>query len=451
MARYLLLSPLAVALSGGAIAAEPLRPDEPELAAYVVRARERNAELGARSIEIDKARADRGAVRASYLPTVDLEARYTHTFGNALDLGKLFNPAYAALNQLTGTPQFPTDLDLRLPLALDARIRVTQTVFAPAIRAGDHLAAAGVDYAVASRGVAARDVTTGVRVAYLQHAKASLVAALLRQSRALLEEALRVSELLAATDKATGDAVPRAKAELAAFDQQVREIERLEAAAARQLNVLVDAPVEDEVPAPAALAVPAALAGSVDELVADARARRGELNVFAAGDRARGAERELARADYFPTLAVAVDYGIQTNDVPDTGDDFLAVSVVAKWNVFAGGATKSKVRAAELDRAALAIRRGQLEDQIELEVRQAWADAETARAAIASTDERIAGAQAAYDVVAQRYEAGAVPQLELIAARNALLSAQTDRIVAVTDLHLRLVELDRVAQTQETP
>jgi len=441
----------ATAALAPAAGADPIRPDDPTLAGYVARARDHNPELAARAIEIDKRKADRTAVRAAYLPSLDLDVRYTRTFGNQIDLGALINPAYAALNQILGEDRFPTDIEGRLPLRLDARLRLTQPVFAPAIRAGDHLAAAGVAAGVAERAVAARDVTTGVRIAYLQHARAAMVADLLRRSRPLFEEALRVSELLAATAKATGDAVPRARAELAGFDQQLREVERLGTSAGRQLNLLIDAPIDDEVAVPAELEVPAALPGSVDDLVATARRRRGELGVIAAGDAAHTAERELARAAYLPTLAVAIDYGLQTSSVPDFGDDYVAVSVVASWNLFAGGRDRAKVRAAELDRAALAVRRGQLEDRVELEVRQAWTDADTAREAIASADERITGAQAAYDVVARRYEAGAVPQLELIAARTALLQAETDRIVAVTDLHLRLVELDRVAQTEETP
>jgi outer membrane protein TolC len=434
------------------VAAEPIRADEPALAGYVARARERNPELTARAVEIDQRRAERTAVRAGYLPSVDLDVRYTRTFGNQIDLGQLINPAYAALNQILGEERFPTDVEAQLPLRLDARLRVTQPVFVPALYAGDHLAAAGVSAGEAERAVAGRDVAAGVRIAYLQHARAAQVVDLLRRSRPLFEEAVRVSELLATADKTTGDTVPRARAELAGFDQQLREVERARAAAGRQLNLLIDAPIEDEVAVPADLAVPAALPGKVDDLVATARARRGELRVVAAGDAAHRAERELARAAYFPTVAVAFDYGVQSNAVPDLEDDYAAISVVAQWNLFAGGRDRAKVRAAELGRAALVIRRGQLEDRIEVEVRQAWADAETARAAIASADERIAGAQAAYDVVARRYEAGAVAQIELIAARTALLQAQTDRIVAVTDLHLRLVELDRVAETtQETP
>jgi outer membrane protein TolC len=435
-----------------AAAAEPLRADEPALAGYVRRAAEHYPELAARAVEIDERRADRAAVRAGYLPSVDLDVRYTRTFGNQIDLGKLINPAYVALNQLLGAEQFPTDVEAELPLRLDARVRVTQPVFAPALYAGDHLAAAGVAAGVAERGVASRDVAAGVRVAYLQHARAAMVVDLLRRSRPLFEEAVRVSELLATADKTTGDTLPRAKAELAGFDQQVREVERARAAAARQLNLLIDAPIDGEVAVPAELAVPAALAGTADDLVATARTRRGELRVIDAGDAAGKAERELARSAYLPTVAVALDYGVQSNDIPDTDDDYVAISVVAQWNLFAGGRDRAKVRAAELARAQLAIRKDQLADRVELEVRQAWADAETAHAAIASADERITSAQAAYDVVARRYEAGAVAQIELIAARTALLGAQTDRIVAVTDLHLRLVELDRVAEThQESP
>ena len=431
-------------------AARPVRGDDPALARYVARARKANPDLVARALEIEKRRADRSAVRAAYLPSLDLDARYTRTYGNQVDLGELINPAYAALNQLLGMPAFPTDIEGTLPFRFDARLRLTQPVFAPKIIAGTWLASAGVSAAEAERAVAARDIRTGVRVAYLQHARAALSVDLLKRSRPLFEEGARVSELLSTAGKATGDAVPRAAAELAQIDQQIREVERLRQLAARTLNLLVDAPIDAEVPVPT-LDVPAALPGKVDELVANARRRRSELAVVEAGMRAQSAERSLARANYLPNVAIAVDYGFLSNAAPSLEDDYVAISAVASWNLFAGGRDHNKARAAGLAQSALAVRRGQLEDRIELEVRQAWLDADTARTAIASADERIASAKKAYDVVARRYKAGSVPQIELIGARTALLQAETDRIVAITDLHLRLVELDRVAQTDEGP
>ncbi|MDB4956047.1 MAG: outer rane efflux protein [Myxococcales bacterium] len=447
--RLLLTGAVSAALGGSPAAAGPVYQDDPALRDYVARARRMNRELAARSIEIAKRDSDRAAVRAGYLPKLDLDVRYTRTFGNELDLGKLVNPAYEGLNQIVGDNRFPTDLHLVIPLRLDARLRLTQPLYAPAITAGDHLAEAGIASSVAERAVTERDIGASVRSVYIQHARAGLVVDLLRRSRPLFVEALRVSRLLETNDMATGDAVPRAKAELAAFDQRIRDVERQERFAARQLDLLVDTEIDAPVPVPPTLAVPPLPVATSSKLVANARAVRRELAVVSAGDAAHAAEREVVRARYLPSLGVAVDYGFLTNDAPGFDNDYVAVSIVASWNLFSGGADHARIRSAELERAALAVRRGQLEDRIELEVLQAWTDADDARQAIASSEERIASAGVAYNIVAIEYAAGAVPQIDLIAARTTLLQAETDRIVAVTDLWLHLVELDRVAETQE--
>src|SRR5262245_25447179 len=155
--RRLLAAVTIVALAGSTAAADPLFEDDPALHDYVVRARRMNRELVARTIDIEGRESDRAAVRAAYLPSLDLDVRYTRTFGNQLDLGRLVNPAYQALNQIVGEERFPTDLHLALPLRLDARLRLTQPLYAPAIVAGDHQASAGVAASVAERAVAERE------------------------------------------------------------------------------------------------------------------------------------------------------------------------------------------------------------------------------------------------------------------------------------------------------
>ena len=42
-----------------------------------------------------------------------------------------------------------------------------------------------------------------------------------------------------------------------------------------------------------------------------------------------------------------------------------------------------------------------------------------------------------------------MPQLEVLVALNGLIGARTDRVVAITELYARLVELDRVIATEE--
>src|SRR5262249_55268976 len=60
-----------------------------------------------------RAAAEVGEARGLLLPALGLESRYSHLHGG-FDVGKLINPVYATLDQLTGTTRFPTDLDITL-------------------------------------------------------------------------------------------------------------------------------------------------------------------------------------------------------------------------------------------------------------------------------------------------------------------------------------------------
>lgn len=408
-----------------------------------------NLTLGEKQLEIERRAVDRQVARAAYFPSVDLSARYTHFLLGGLDLGDLINPAYAALNQLTGTQSFPTDVELRLPLALEAKIEVRQPVYVPAIGVANRLARLGHQASEVELQVARREVLAGVRAAYLGHTRAVQVGALLQSTRALLEENLRVSRQLVSADKQTGDVVFRATAELAAHDQLIRQVADAERSTARAVNQLRGKRLEDKVEAPLRLQVPASMPQPLETLLVQARQNRSELRLLGVGRSVAAAERDLIATSRLPTVAVAADYGVQSNDLtPDGDSDFATVSVVASWNLFDGKKDAHRRRAKGLEIAATEVRQRQLLDQIELEVRNAYGAAEVALAAVTATAERVRSAQAAYDIISKKYAVGALPQIELIAARTALLQAGTDQITASTDYHLRLVELERVTESK---
>ncbi len=108
------------------------------------------------------------------LPQLSLDSRYSRTSG-VLNLGDLVNPAYRALNQLTGTNSFPTDVDARLPLAQETRVRLVQPLFQPAIRAGTAIARSQREVQRGALGAQTRQLAADVQAAYLQHARAARV------------------------------------------------------------------------------------------------------------------------------------------------------------------------------------------------------------------------------------------------------------------------------------
>jgi outer membrane protein TolC len=431
----------------------PLSPaasaEQPGLAEYEQQALAANLTLREKQVVQERRAAERKVASSGYLPTVDLGLRYTYPVFGGLDLGDAINPAYDALNQVLGEQRFPTDVELRLPQALEVKVEVRQPLYAPALGVATRLAALGQRASEVELVIARREVLAGVRTAYLSHARAAQVGALLASTRALLEENLRVSQQLVGASKQTSDVVFRATAELAAHDQLIRQVADAQRAAARALNRLRGAALDAPVQAPPRLAVPAAMPMELAAALQQARAARTELQLLGVGRSVAVAERDLIKTGALPTVAVAADYGLQSADLsPSLDEDFATVSLVASWNVFDGFKDRRSRRAKDLEVTALEVKRQQLLEQIELEVRDAYGAAEVARTAVTAAEERVRSAQAVYDIVEKKYGVGALPQIELIAARTALLQAGTDQITAATDFHLRLAELARVAEAK---
>lgn len=417
------------------------------LAQYEREALAQNLALQEKQLLAQRRSAERQVARAGYLPSVDLSARYTRFLFGGLDLGEVVNPAFEALNQLTGQASFPTNLEIRLPPAFETKLELRQPIYVPAISVTQRLAALGEEGGRLELTLARREIVAALRGAYLGHANAGALAQLLATTRALLEENLRVSERLVAADKQTQDVVFRARAELAAHDQLLRQVQESQRAAARAVNLLRGAPAEAPVAAPAELPAPSTMPSPLGELLARAREQRTELHLAGLGRRVTQTERDLVKTGALPTVAVALDYGLQASDLtPSFEDDFSTLSLVASWNVFDGLRETRRRRVKELELSASDVRQRQVLDQLEREVRDAYGAAEVALAAIPATEERVRSAELVFDIISKKYAAGAVPQIEVIAARAALLQAKTDRITAGTDLHLRLVELERVTE-----
>src|SRR5262245_60337831 len=95
---------------------------------YVREALRANLSLAQAQVGVGLAAAAVREARALRLPTVAFSSRRTRVDGG-LDLGNLVNPAYRALNQLTGTSAFPTNVGLTLPFAQETRVRLAQPIF----------------------------------------------------------------------------------------------------------------------------------------------------------------------------------------------------------------------------------------------------------------------------------------------------------------------------------
>ena len=395
---------------------------------------------------VEAADAGRREALGRWLPSATINARYSEVSGNVVNLGQLINPAFSALNGLLGTPSFPTNIDLRLPLAQETALRLQQTLFAPAIGAGAAAATAVRGVRRAEADLQSRTLAAQVRIGWLQWAKALKAVTIYESALTVLDEQARVTQRLVAEGLATPDAALRVKAERGALAQQRDDARRLEGAARQAMNVLLARPLE----APLPEFTDAAL--GIDSLppLADAAERAGrrrdELRQLDAAGAAARANERVVRSAYLPTLALAVDYGWQGNSYDfRTSRDFTIASAVLSWNLFNGGQDHARAQQARLETARLDAMRDQAARQVQLDVAVAHAAATVARSAIATARERVEAAERTWELVRRRRDAGGATLLEVLDARNALTAAQLNAVLTTYDYYQRCVEFDRAA------
>ena len=400
------------------------------------------------------ARADAGVreARGRWLPSLTVNARYSERSGDILDLGDLVNPAFGALNQLLGQTRFPTDVSLQLPYRQETNLRLTQPLFLPAASAGIAIARSARDAEAAAAGAAVRRVAAGIRLAYLDAARAARVVELSRSTLELLAENLRVNQSLVSNGAATPDALLRARADLSEGEQGLAEAIRLQEAAQFRFNLLLERPLGQPVGLVSDSVLGLELAGPPDRVVATGLAAREELHRFDAGIRAARGQERLASAGFLPTLIAAVDYGFQGEKYRFTANrDFLIASLVLQWNLFNGGQDRARRDQARLEGEGLRAERGATSRAIELEIRTTWRTAEVAGQSRVTAADRLASAERNYGLVERKYRAGAAPQVELIDARNSYTAARLNLILTTYDYFAGCVELDRAAGLYPSP
>lgn len=430
---------LLAGLATGVNAQDPL--DE-----YVQLGLRQNLSIRQQALVVARSEAVVREARGNFLPSATLNARHTNVSGRVVNLGELINPAFGALNQLLGTPSFPTDIDLRLPLRQETAIRFAQPIFQSEIYSGYRAATAARDAQEATYGAAERQLAAEIRSGYLSHAKARRLVELRASTRSVLEEQVRVFARLVEAGRATPDALSRARAELSDAQQREAEAGQLVSATAQSFNMMIGRAITDSVEMVDESALGLDALPGLDEALAAGRDQREELRALDAARRSADAQRRVAQGSYLPNLALAVDYGVQGNEYSFSRDaDFTLVSVVASWNLFNGGRDRARVQQARLDAQRFALQGEDAARGVELQVRLAWQAAAVAQQAIETAAAQREAAERTWQLVSRRAEEGLASPLELSEARAARTGAQLNEVFTTYDYYLRRVELDRAA------
>jgi outer membrane protein len=192
---------------------------------------------------------------------------------------------------------------------------------------------------------------------------------------------------------------------------------------------------------------------SVEEALRAAAVNRSELASAALNTQAQRHAVAASRAGYMPKVSGVASWGGTSVEDPTKDDNFTesgSLGVVVQWNIFDGALTKARVAEAKADLLRLQWQEKGLRKDIELQVRQAVLNLESARTFIESQGANVDEATEALRLADARQRAGAGTELDVQDARNALEQAKLNYVQSLSQYATARLSLDQATGVLET-
>ncbi len=239
----------------------------------------------------------------------------------------------------------------------------------------------------------------------------------------------------------------------------IRQRQAIASARASLLQWLGQPPRDVEAVAPTGFGTGARSVLPPEAVLSLAKRRRALFAVLDAQGRGARLAVEVAKADYFPRLAVSAAYGRSAPAaaifVDPTRQHALTLGANLSWDLFSGFATDSQVSRAQTQLTELERQQQQSLVELEGEVTRATVafGAQVEISAIASKNRALA--DESFSAEEQRFAAGATTSLSVRDAQTRALSAQLTQLQTHVDVEIAKAALERLAGgplvTQETP
>lgn len=376
-------------------------------------------------------------------PEVNFLTTYTAAYKGRnieLPLGDLLNPVYSALNDITGTQNFPPVANQEFNFLpnnfYDARFRITQPILQPEIKYNKLIKEEEVTMAGLQTDETIRDLTQQVKTAYIQWMRAGEAIYIMDQGLTLLNENKRITESLIKNGQAIPSALMRIQSDIEHLSALREKSVSNRINAAANFNFLLNRPAGTEILADTFEGVPA-IPEQYD------LSHREELQQIQTGKKIQELALQLEEKQHAPTLGVQLDLGSQ--------------AFAADWGGYALGGLQLEIPIWDNKKSQLK----QKEWKAQLDATQAnyeWTknafamqiegEIENLRSDIAlynSFTNLLASNQRFYDETVRRYKEGLSNYIELLDARTEVTSTQLEQNLAKYQSWLRHVNIERMA------
>ncbi|HPH20430.1 MAG TPA: TolC family protein [Haliscomenobacter sp.] len=385
-----------------------------------------------------------------YYPTVNLNGSYTLAAGGRrieFPVGDLLNPAYATLNQLTNSSNFPQIENVNELLApnnfYDIKVRAQQPIVNAEIKLNRSIKTAQVSLQEIDMQVYRRELAKNVKLAYYQYLQAREAVLIYQNATQLLQESKRVNESLVRNDKAVPSVISRANSEIAAVEAQAVEARNQQRNAAAYFNHLLGRSLDQSI----TIDTIQILQGGDRILVSEQEGRpfifenREEIAQL---NKAQEINRLLVNLEETyrkPKIGAQLDVGSQAFGL-DVGP-YALLGISLEIPLWTANRNKLQVQQAASNVSALNEQIAQVKDQIQLQIRIAQNAVQAEQEILQSYNTQQDAARQYYRDTFRRYKEGVANYIELLDARTQITNLDVRRSIAYYNVLMRRAELER--------
>lgn len=363
------------------------------------------------------------------------------------------NPVYSTLNQLLaahGDPStpFPQLQNEVIPFLREkeheTKIRTVLPLLQPALVYNYSIKNALTEVYAAAMESYKNTLVAEIKNAYYKYLQTNQMVQLFEDTRSLLDENIRVSQVLFDNQMVTMDVVYRARAEKLDIDQRLSDAQKKNTLAQAYFNFLLNRPLQENIKVSESDYINQNLAISPEKAEQMALQNRQEIVQMRHAISAAQGNYNLVKSRFYPGLSLVVDYGFQGEKYSFTEkDDYWMASLVLSWNLFNGFQDQAKKEQARLAKQQLQARHYELQNQIRMQVKDALLTLKVSRDVLQSAAEQEKYASESFKIITKKYEQGMANHLEFLDARVSMTNAQINKIMKQYDFMIGMAEFEK--------
>lgn len=401
------------------------------LEAYLAEGLQNNIVVQQKHVSLDKALLALQSAKSMYLPSVAFQVAYQTGDGGRdipLPLGDLLNKAYATLNQLTNSQQFPQlenqSVNFFPRNFYDAKIRTSMPLFNRDIAYNKQISERQIMLQEYELETYRRELVKDIKTAYFNYLSAMQAVRIRESALGLAKEGKRVNEKLLESGTGLPAYVLRADSEIAAAEAQLTKARQQTTDARLYFNMLLnregDAAIDTAFDRDAALdGIQVQLAGTPS---AESREELKSLREYIALNET---VLKMNKQFMLPKLNGFVDIGSQAEGFRfNQQSRYYLAGLQLDIPLFSGNRNRMKIRETELGLLDARLNLEQVQRQLHLSSSMSMNNLRSAWDTYRSSLTQLRAAESYQRLIERGYQAGAHTYIETIDARNQLTAAR---------------------------